>query len=183
MVPWYSIPELRTSVETDEYWTMKHFSCGASWLLQVLASAMSPEQVPSVKHVFLVKIWRVQGLISSEGNEYRAMTVYQKCTWVYVHWGTSHFTLAFVPWHDNIIRIYPVFINCLWILFQWLCKSLPNTIGYSTFPLFMKGSSSFHFFYIAYRTVINILTCKTHLGVLDYFFRIYSHFTKKENVY
>ena len=43
--------------------------------MQVLASAMSPEQAPSAEMFYLVKMQQVQGLMSSEVDEYQGMTV------------------------------------------------------------------------------------------------------------
>ena len=52
------------------------FSCSvASWLIQVLESAMSPEQVPSAEIYFSLKMRSVHGLMNSEADEYRGMTV------------------------------------------------------------------------------------------------------------
>ena len=48
-----------------------------SRLTQVLAGAMSPEQVPSAATLFSHKMWQVQGLTCSEANEYRGMTVFR----------------------------------------------------------------------------------------------------------
>ena len=52
--------------------------CGsASWLIQIVASVTCPKQVPHVlKHFFLIKIWRVQGLMSSEAEAYWGMSVW-----------------------------------------------------------------------------------------------------------
>ena len=70
------------SVSTD-WWSI--FLCGVVlWLIQVLASATSPEQVPSAETFFsLVTVWLVQGLKDSKVEEHRGMTV------IVIHNGTA----------------------------------------------------------------------------------------------
>ena len=47
----------------------------SNWLMQVLASEMSPKKVPSSATFFLIKMQQVKGLMSSEANEYWSMTI------------------------------------------------------------------------------------------------------------
>ena len=72
------------------------FSCRAAlWLLQVLSKC----QV--LKHFFLIKMWQVRGVTTSEANKYRGITVLQKFrtkldpvtgnkwwsyVWIWVYW-------------------------------------------------------------------------------------------------
>ena len=74
VVPWYSwliCSELLTSAESQEYRMVKHFVLqAASWLAQVLARARSRKQSSSAEtFFFLIKMWHVQGLTSSEADE------------------------------------------------------------------------------------------------------------------
>ena len=64
--------------ETDEYRTMKHFlkePFSLAGFIVTHTSVMSPKQVLSAETFFLVKMQRIQGLMSSETTEYQGMTV------------------------------------------------------------------------------------------------------------
>ena len=63
----------------SDWWSI--FSYGVvSWLIQVLTSATSDEQALGAETIFLVKMWWVLDLTSSEANKYRGTNVlYSLC--------------------------------------------------------------------------------------------------------
>ena len=76
---WLSSKQM-TSGEAFSLWA-------AAWLIQVLTSAVSPKQV--LKHFFLIKMRKVQGLTSSEANDYQGITV-SKCRHFYSPYRSLH---------------------------------------------------------------------------------------------